>query len=50
MGIIYSKCYNGVVMVPGFADGMIDCNSNGIESACSRPVSNVPGSIQTPLK
>ncbi len=21
MGIIYSKCYNGVIMVPGFADG-----------------------------
>ncbi len=20
MGIIYSKCYNGVIMVPGFAD------------------------------
>ncbi len=22
MGIIYSKCYNGVIMVPGFADGL----------------------------
>jgi len=25
MGIIYSKCYNGVIMVPGFADDRAGC-------------------------
>ncbi len=27
MGIIYSKCYNGVIMVPGFADESVACKT-----------------------
>ncbi len=29
MGIIYSKCYNGVIMVGGFAD---DCNMHNMQN------------------
>ncbi len=42
MGIIYSKCYNGVIRVTGFADGSATRNESSFAKTIQLPVFKKP--------